>query len=50
MSGSPKAVVNDKTVGEGSVVEGFRILKIEANRIIVEREGVKLEVLFNLDR
>jgi hypothetical protein len=28
------------------VITGFRVLRIEAKRIIVEREGVKLEVGF----
>lgn len=44
--GSPKAMVNGTLVGEGEMVDGFRVLKIESKRIVVEREGVKLEVLF----
>lgn len=46
---SPRALVDGKLVGEGDVVAGFKILKIEPNRIIVEREGVRLEVktMFN---
>ena len=45
MGGSePKAMVNGELVGEGSVVADFRVLKIEARRIIVEREGIRLEI------
>ena len=44
MSASPKAVIDGEMVGEGSVVAGFRVSKIEARRIIVEREGIKLEI------
>jgi hypothetical protein len=44
MGASPKAVVNGEVVVEGSVVAGFRVSKIEARRIIVEREGIKLEI------
>ncbi|MDQ3440069.1 MAG: hypothetical protein M3478_06930 [Planctomycetota bacterium] len=44
MSASPKAVIGGEMVGEGSVVAEFRVLKIEARRIIIEREGIKLEI------
>jgi hypothetical protein len=44
MSAAPTAVIDGEMVGEGSVVAGFRVLKIEARRIIVEREGIKLEI------
>ena len=54
MGAQPKAVVNGGLVGEGDVVASgasgdtrsvtFRVLKIEARRIIVEREGIKLEI------
>jgi hypothetical protein len=56
MSGQlPRALVNGEQVGEGDVVAvgtgstrtEFRVLKIEARRIIVEREGVKLEIQMN---
>ncbi len=48
----PKAVVNGELVGIGEGVASgtgesrttFRVLKIEARRIIVEREGIKLAV------
>jgi hypothetical protein len=46
MGASPKALVNGELVGEGEVVASFRVLKIEARRIVVEREGIKLEVRF----
>jgi len=45
--GAPKAMVNDTLVSEGETIGGFRVVKIEARRIIVEREGVRLEVLFS---
>ena len=44
MGASPKAVIDGEMVGEGSVVAGFRVSKIEARRVIVEREGIKLEI------
>jgi len=44
--GHPRALVNGKLVSEGDVVAGFRLVRIEARRMIVEREGIKLEVLF----
>jgi hypothetical protein len=40
----PRARVNGKFVGEGSVVAEFRVLKIEPRRIVVEREGIKLAI------
>jgi hypothetical protein len=45
MGSQPRAMINNSLVSEGDVVAGFRVLKIEARRIIVEREGIKLEVL-----
>ncbi len=44
MGASPKAVIDGEMVGEGSVVAGFRVSRIEARRIIVEREGIWLEI------
>ena len=44
MGPTPRAVVNGVSVGEGDVVAEFRVYKIEARRIIVEREGIKLEI------
>jgi hypothetical protein len=45
--GSTKAMVNGTLVEEGDTVSGFKILKIEARRMVVEREGIRLEVYFN---
>jgi hypothetical protein len=55
---SPKALINGEMVKEGDVVASgsdesldgdssirFRVLKIEARRVIIEREGIKLEIL-----
>jgi hypothetical protein len=44
MGSQPRAMVNGKLVGEGSVVADFRVLKIESRRIVVEREGIRLEI------
>ena len=52
MGAKPMAVINGDMVGEGDVVAAgsgearaeFRVLKIEARRIIVEREGIRLEI------
>jgi hypothetical protein len=52
MSAAPKAVINGELVGEGDVVASgrgatrtvFRVSKIEPRRVIVEREGIKLEI------
>jgi len=45
-NGARKAMVNGTLVGEGDSIGGFRVIKIEAKRIIVEREGIKLEIVF----
>lgn len=45
MGQKPKAMVNGKLVGEGDVVMEFRVLKIGPRGIIVERDGIRLEVL-----
>jgi hypothetical protein len=47
MGASPKALINGELVGVGSVVASFRVTKIEARRIVVEREGIRLEVRSN---
>src|SRR6266699_4631522 len=44
--GKPTAMVNGTLVQEGDTIEGFRIVMIEAKRILVEREGIKLQVVF----
>jgi hypothetical protein len=49
-SGSPKALVNGTLVGEGDAIAGFKIVKIEARRIVVEREGVRVEVAFGFTK
>jgi hypothetical protein len=45
MGPNPKALINGELLGEGDVVAAFRVLKIEARRVIVEREGIRLEIL-----
>jgi hypothetical protein len=52
MGATPKAVIDGELVSEGDVVAcgtgetrtTFRVLRIEPRRIIVEREGIKLEI------
>ncbi|HLL88419.1 MAG TPA: hypothetical protein VK324_03875 [Tepidisphaeraceae bacterium] len=44
MGTSPRALINGDMMGEGDVVASFRVVRIEARRIIVEREGVRLEI------
>ncbi|HYE21189.1 MAG TPA: hypothetical protein VEA69_22270 [Tepidisphaeraceae bacterium] len=46
MGASPKALVNGELVGIGDVVASFRVDRIDARRIVVEREGIKLEIRF----
>lgn len=43
----PKAIINGTLVKEGDVVASFRVVKIEARRIVVEREGIQLEIRMN---
>jgi hypothetical protein len=44
MGATPRALVNGSVVREGDVIASFRVFRIEARRIIVEREGIKLEI------
>lgn len=52
MTSKPRAVIDGALVGVGDVVASgsgssrteFRVVKIEARRVIVEREGIKLEI------
>ena len=52
MGATPKAVIDGELVSEGDVVAcgsgetrtTFRVLKIEPRRIIIEREGIRLEI------
>jgi hypothetical protein len=44
MGSRPKAMINGVLIGEGEVVAGFRVLEIKARSVIVEREGIKLEI------
>jgi hypothetical protein len=44
MGPQPKAMIDGKLVTEGDFAAGFRVLKIEPRRIMVEREGIRLEI------
>jgi hypothetical protein len=47
MGASPKALVDGRLVGIGDVVASFRVTRIEARRIVVEREGIMFGLRFN---
>lgn len=47
LGSTPGAMVNGQVVHEGSTVAGFRVLKIESNEVIMEREGIRLAVIMN---
>lgn len=47
MGPKPRAVINGELVGEGDVVAGFRVVKIDARRIVIDRDGIALEVTMN---
>jgi hypothetical protein len=47
MGKKPGAMLNGQMVREGSTVSGFHVVKIEARRVIVEREGVKLALMMD---
>jgi hypothetical protein len=40
----PKAMIDGKLRTEGDIAAGFRVLKIEPRRIMIEREGIRLEI------
>jgi hypothetical protein len=44
MGPQPQAMIDGKLVRVGDVAAGFRVLKIEPRRIVIEREGIKLEI------
>ena len=48
MGAVPKALVNGQLVGEGDVVASLRIVKITARGMVIEREGIKLEIQMKL--
>ena len=48
VNGAPKALVNGTLLEEGETIEGFRLIRIEARKIVVERAGIRLEVSFKL--
>ena len=47
MGAKPRAVINGELVGEGDVIASFRVLRIEARRVVVEREGIRLDITMN---
>jgi hypothetical protein len=44
MGAEPKALVNGNLVGEGDMVASFRVMKITARGMVIEREGIRLEI------
>jgi hypothetical protein len=47
MGATPGAMVNGQMVHEGSVINGFRVVRIESRQLTLEREGIKLAVMMN---
>ena len=43
MGASPKALINGELVGVGDVVASFRVSKIEARIVVLEREGITFD-------
>ena len=46
MGPTPKVMVDGKLLKEGDVVAGFRVVRITARGILLERDGSKFEVAF----
>lgn len=46
MGPTPKVMVDGRLLKEGDVVAGFRVVKITARGILLERDGSKFEVAF----
>ena len=44
MGDTPRAMVNGQLVQAGDAVEGFKVVKIEARQIVVQQDGVTLEI------
>jgi hypothetical protein len=44
MGARPRAMINGVMVGEGEVVAQFRVAEIRARSVVVEREGIKLDI------
>jgi len=40
----PRALLNDRVVGADSYVEGYRVVKIEEDRVALEKDGVTLYI------
>lgn len=47
LGASPAAIINGRQLREGDAVDEFRVLRIEARQVIVEREGVRLALQMN---
>lgn len=46
VSDTPRALINGEMVAEGGVVSGFRVTRIGAREVVVEREGLRFVVPF----
>lgn len=40
----PRAMLNGKLVSEGNEVEGFRVIRIDTRRVVLERQGFRFEL------
>ena len=41
--GASEAIINDNIVKEGDIVDGYRIIKIEENKVVFEKDGKTLD-------
>ena len=44
LGANPRAIVNDRLLAEGDTVSGFHVVRIQSHGIIVQRQGVVLDV------
>ncbi|HTR02705.1 MAG TPA: hypothetical protein VMN82_05870, partial [Thermoanaerobaculia bacterium] len=38
----PRALLNDRVLGVGAYVEGYSVLRIEEDRVVLEKDGATL--------
>jgi hypothetical protein len=44
MGGRPRALVNGQLLGEGDSIASFKVVRIESRKVLLEREGIRLEI------
>ncbi|HEY1435031.1 MAG TPA: hypothetical protein VGG65_06625, partial [Thermoanaerobaculia bacterium] len=40
----PRALLNDRIVGTGAYVEGYTVVKIEEDRVVLEKDGATISL------